>query len=117
MHIDRARSGPRSPRTPGAASAWTARSTAPARQLDDEGFLAGAVVTVAIDQTGSLPPSIEHDGRRYVLRPVDAVAADKPHRRRLASTADAASTVLFDPPGVLLDRLAGRPPLHYAEEA
>jgi transposase InsO family protein len=82
----------------------------------DEGFLAGAVVTVAIDLTHTAAPSIEHDGRRYVLRPVDAVAAGKTRRARSAA-APSAPAVPFDPPGALLDRLVGRPPRHRAKEA
>lgn len=81
----------------------------------DEGFLAGAVVTVAVDKTGTAAPVVEHDGRRYVLRPVDAVAAGKTRRKPPASLASAPA-VPFDPPGALLDRLAGRPPRHRTEE-
>jgi len=80
----------------------------------DEGFLAGAIVTVAIDKTGTAAPVVEHDQRRYVLRPVDLVAAGK--RRRKPPVTPTASTVPFDPPGALLDRLAGRPPRHRPEE-
>jgi putative transposase len=80
----------------------------------DEGFLAGAIVTA---------PVVEHDGRRYVLRPVDAVAAGK--TRRTPPTpptpptpaAPAAPTVPFDPAGALLDRVVGRPPRHRSKEA
>jgi len=79
----------------------------------DEGFLAGAVVTVAVDKTGSAAPIVEHDGRRYVLRPVDAVAAGKTRRTR-APSAPATPSVPFDPSGTLLDRLAGRLPRHRA---
>jgi putative transposase len=79
----------------------------------DEGFLAGAIVTVAVDKTGSAAPVVEHDGRSYVLRPVDAVAAGKTRRK---PPAPPAPTVPFDPPGALLDRLAGRPPRHRPEE-
>lgn len=81
----------------------------------DEGFLAGAVVTVAVDLTHTAAPVVEHDGRRYVLRPVDAVAAGKTRRARPAA-APAAPTVPFDPSGARLDRLVGRPPRHRAEE-
>jgi hypothetical protein len=81
----------------------------------DEGFLAGAIVTVAVDKTGSAAPVVEHDGRRYVLRPVDAVAAGKTRRNR-PLPAPSTATVAFDPPGVLLDRLAGRPPRHRPQE-
>jgi len=80
----------------------------------DEGFLAGAIVTVAIDKTGTAAPVVEHDQRRYVLRPVDLVAAGK--RRRKPPVTPTAKAVPFDPPGALLDRLAGRPPRHRPEE-
>jgi len=82
----------------------------------DEGFLAGALVTVVVDKTGTAAPVVEHDGRRYVLRPVDAVAAGKTRRMRHAPAAPA-PTVPFDPPGALLDRITGRPPRHRPEEA
>jgi putative transposase len=81
----------------------------------DEGFLAGAIVTVAVDKTGSAAPVVEHDGRRYVLRPVDAVAAGKTRRNRKLP-APPTPTVPFDPPGTLLDRLAGRSPRHRPQE-
>jgi hypothetical protein len=48
----------------------------------DQSFLAGAVVTVAVDMTGTEAPIVEHDRRRYVLRPVDPVAAGKTRRKR-----------------------------------
>ena len=83
----------------------------------DESFLAGALVTVAVDKTGSAPPVVEHDGRRYVLRPVDVVAAGKTRRKPPAPPAPPTPTVPFDPPGALLDRLVGRPPRHRPEEA
>jgi putative transposase len=79
----------------------------------DESFLAGAVVSVAVDKTGTAAPVVEHDGRRYTLRPVDAVAAGKTRRK---PPAPPASTVPFDPPGALLDRLVGRPPRHRSPE-
>ena len=82
----------------------------------DQGFLAGALVTVAVDQTGTAAPIVEHDDRRYVLRPVDAVAAGKTRRPRPAPPTPATPTVPFDPPGALLDRLVGRPPRHRPEE-
>lgn len=80
----------------------------------DEGFLAGTVVTVAYDMTGGAMPVVEHDGRRYVLRPVDAVAAGKTRRKRPAPSTSA--TVPFDPAGVLLDGLVGRAPRHRKPE-
>jgi len=82
----------------------------------DQGFLAGCLVTIAVDTTGTAPPVVEHDGRRYVLHPVDAVAAGKTRRPRPAATSDQTTTVSFDPAGVMLDQLAGRPPRHRAPE-
>jgi transposase InsO family protein len=79
----------------------------------DESFLSGAVVTVAVDLAGDAAPVVEHDGRRYALHPVDAVAAGK---RRRKPPAPPPPTVPFDPAGALLDRLAGRPPRHRPEE-
>ncbi|MCW5808641.1 MAG: DDE-type integrase/transposase/recombinase, partial [Deltaproteobacteria bacterium] len=80
----------------------------------DESFLSGAVVTVAVDLAGAAAPVVEHDQRRYTLRPVDAVAAGK--QRRKPPTPTTTSTVPFDPAGALLDRVAGRPPRHRPEE-
>lgn len=79
----------------------------------DESFLSGAVVSVAVDLAGAVAPVVEHDGRRYTLHPVDAVAAGK---RRRTPPAPPPPTVPFDPAGALLDRLAGRPPRHRLEE-
>jgi transposase InsO family protein len=80
----------------------------------DQGFLAGRVVTVAVDMTGAELPYIEHEGRRYLLRPVDAVAASRTRRTRPAPPPT--PTVPFDPAGALLDRVVGRPPRHRLEE-
>jgi transposase InsO family protein len=80
----------------------------------DESFLAGALVFVDVDNTGAAAPVVVHDGRRYVLRPVDVIAAGK--RRRPPPTPPRERTVEFDPPGVLLDGLVGRPPRHRPEE-
>lgn len=80
----------------------------------DQSFLAGALVTVAVDLTGSAAPVVEHDGRRYILRPVDAIAAGKTRRKQ--PTPERVTTVPFDPPGALLDQLVGRPPRHLAPE-
>jgi transposase InsO family protein len=80
----------------------------------DQGFLAGAVVTVAIDLTSTTAPIVEHDKRRYVLRPVDPIAAGKTRRKRPAPERPA--TIPFDPPGALLDRVVGRPPRHRLPE-
>ena len=80
----------------------------------DQSFLAGALVTVAIDMTGSAAPVVEHDGRRYVLRPVDAIAAGKTRRAPIAATPTKQTP--FDPAGALLDQAVGRPPRHRGEE-
>jgi len=79
----------------------------------DESFLAGAIVNVAVDLTGGEPPVVSYDDRRYVLHPVDAVAAGKTRRKPPALPAP---SVPFDPAGALLDRLPGRPPRHRREE-
>jgi transposase InsO family protein len=81
----------------------------------DQSFLAGALVTVAIDLTGSSAPVVEHDGRRYTLHHVDAVAAGKTRRKPPAPERTARTP--FDPAGALLDKLVGRPPRHGREEA
>jgi putative transposase len=80
----------------------------------DQSFLAGALVTVAIDMTGTAPPVVEHDGRRYTLRPVDAVAAGKTRRKPVAQASEKRTP--FDPAGALLDQLVGRPPRHGGSE-
>lgn len=74
----------------------------------DQSFLAGAIVTVAIDMTGTATPVVEHDDRRYTLHPVDAVAAGK--TRRKPHDKPPTAKVAFDPPGALLDKLVGRAP-------
>jgi hypothetical protein len=79
----------------------------------DESFLAGALVTVAVDLTSGEAPVVAYDDRRYVLRPVDPVAAGKTRRK---PPEPPPPSVPFDPPGALLDRLAGRPPRHRPEE-
>jgi putative transposase len=76
----------------------------------DQGFLAGRLVTVAYTLVGDAPPFVEHDGKCFVLRPVDAHANAKKKRRRQESPIT--PSVPFDPPGTLLDRAAGRPPRH-----
>ncbi|MGB7589023.1 MAG: DDE-type integrase/transposase/recombinase, partial [Solirubrobacterales bacterium] len=76
----------------------------------DQGFFAGRLVTVAYALVGDDLPFVEHDGKRFVLRPVDAQANAKKKRRRAQSPI--APSLPFDPPGALLDRAAGRPPRH-----
>ncbi len=80
----------------------------------DQGFLAGCLVTVAIDMTGADAPFIEHDSHRYLLRPVDAVAASKTRRKRPVPAPT--ETIPFDPAGALLDKLVGRPPRHRSSD-
>lgn len=80
----------------------------------DQSFLAGALVTVAIDMTGSAAPVVEHDGRRYTLRPVDAIVAGKTRRAPIASAPTKQTP--FDPAGALLDQAVGRPPRHGGSE-
>jgi transposase InsO family protein len=81
----------------------------------DESFLAGMVVTVAVDLAGAAAPAVEYDRRRYTLRPVDAVAAGKQRRKPPVPT-QATPTTPFDPAGALLDKIAGRKPRHRPEE-
>lgn len=80
----------------------------------DQSFLAGALVMVAVDMTGTAAPVVEHDRRRYVLCPVDPIAAGRTRRTRPAAKPEA--TVPFDPAGALLDRVVGRPPRHRSPE-
>ena len=82
----------------------------------DQSFLSGCLVTIAVDMTGTAEPVVEHDGRQYVLRSFDVVAAGKTRRKRPAPESDETDTVPFDPAGALLDRLVGRPPRHRAPE-
>jgi putative transposase len=72
----------------------------------DQGFLAGRMISLEVDLVGFRDPVALHDGHRYVLRPVDAVAASRTRRRRPAELPP--PTVPFDPAGALLDRAAGR---------
>jgi len=80
----------------------------------DQGFLAGTLVVVAVDMTSTTAPVVLHDGRQYVLRPVDPVTAGRTRRKRPVPEREA--TVPFEPPGALLDRLVGRPPRHRLPE-
>jgi len=76
-----------------------------------QGFLAGRIVTVArsLLHHGE-PPWVEHDGKRLVLYPVDAVsnARKKRQPRRPDAPPKPDKPVDFDPPKALLDRAAGR---------
>jgi len=82
----------------------------------DLGFLAGRLVTVSrclIDP--SEPPWIEHEGRRFLLHPVDPV---KNGTRRRSDNLDHAheSRVDFDPSRALLNRALGKSGGSDAEE-
>jgi putative transposase len=77
----------------------------------DQGYLAGRVVTIGRCLADpSLPPWVEHEGKRLELRPVDPVknARTKRPPRRPGTAAPSRKTVAFDPPGALLDKAAGR---------
>jgi transposase InsO family protein len=78
----------------------------------DQGFLAGRLVTVAHPLVGNDLPWVEHDGKRFELRLVNAVENAKRRRYRGEPPATPTAPVPFDPAGVLLDRAAGRPPRH-----
>lgn len=72
-----------------------------------EGFLAGRKVTVG--RTLADPrraPWVEHEDRRFALRPVDAVANGRRKRRKPKPGVDA---VDFDPVEALIDDAMGRP--------
>ena len=75
----------------------------------DQGLLAGRLVTVVRCLVpGAGPPAVEHQGKRLVLHPTDPVNNGKRKRTPIAPPPPSASTVLFDPPTVLLDRAVGR---------
>jgi transposase InsO family protein len=80
----------------------------------DQGFLAGAMVQVAycpIDQP--LAPWVEHQGKRYELRLVDAKAnatRKRPARRPWPREDAPPKSVAFDPAKTLLDRALGKKP-------
>jgi len=76
----------------------------------DQGFLAGRVVTVAYSLVGDDTPWVEHDSKRFALRPVDALANAKKKRHR--NERPSPPSVPFDPAGALVERAAGRPPRH-----
>ena len=79
----------------------------------DAGFLAGRVITVGRCLLDAEPaPWIEHNGKRFVLHPVDPPKNGKRKRQPDAAQTPAQSSIPFDPPTALLDRLLGRPPAH-----
>jgi hypothetical protein len=80
----------------------------------DAGFLAGKTVTVARCHLGQQAPWVEHEEKRFILRPVDAVA--NAHRRREPLPVVPERHVEFDPPGVMLDAAVGRKPRHGADD-
>ncbi len=72
-------------------------------------FLAGRLVTVARSLAEpDAPPWIEHEGKRFVLAPVDPIRNAR--RTRSVSNLDTPhpARVPFDPPSALLDRALGR---------
>lgn len=87
-------------------------STLPMDGIDwetDLGFLAGRLVTVhrcMVDS--SEPPWIEHEGRNYILSPVDPIK--NAHRVRPQNCLEKVheSKVPFDPAKALLDKAMGR---------
>jgi hypothetical protein len=78
----------------------------------DQGFLAGAMVQVAycpLDRP--LAPWVEHQGKRYALRRVDAAAnarRRRPPRRPVAPRTTNDSSVRVGPAQALLDRATGK---------
>ncbi len=75
----------------------------------DLGFLAGRVVTVArclVDPDAM--PWLEHQGKPYLLRPVDPVRNGRRSRPDVPLDAPRAASVPFDPPKALLDKAVGR---------
>lgn len=81
----------------------------------DQGFLAGAVVTVVAAHAGLAgEPVALHDGHRYPLRPADPIAASRTRRPRRGQPPP--PSVPFDPAGALLDQAAGRRPRHRKDQ-
>jgi putative transposase len=85
----------------------------------DQGYLAGQLVTLGrclLDPSEA--PWIEHNGKRFVLHPVDpranATRLRPPRRPRI--DANKGTKPSFDPAGALLDRAAGRRPRHAKAE-
>lgn len=74
-----------------------------------EVFLAGRLVTACRTLANAQDaPWVEHDGRRYNLRPVDPVANGRLRKKRKPKPG--VNAVDFDPPGVLLERMLRKPP-------
>ena len=85
----------------------------------DQGYLAGRIVTVGRCLTdASLPPWVEHEGKRLELHPVDAAKNARTERRPRCPgvPTPANKTVPFDPAGALLDQATGRAPAHLDDE-
>lgn len=79
-----------------------------------QGFLVRQLVTVARSMLHpTRPPWVEHQGRRYLLHPVDAVANSR-RSRPAFKPKPGVDAIPFDPAGVLLDRAMGR--LHRPED-
>ncbi len=72
----------------------------------DQSYLAGQTVTVALCfATPGDPPWVEHEGKRYVLRPLDAVKNSARKRAQRVDTHEDKPTrfVEFDPVAALLE--------------
>ena len=77
-----------------------------------EAFLAGRLVTACRTLANAQDaPWVEHDGRRYNLRPVDPVANGRLRKKRKQKPG--VDAVDFDPPGVLLERMLRKPPRYH----
>jgi hypothetical protein len=75
----------------------------------DLGFLAGRMVTVArclVDPEA--PPWLEHEGKPYLLRPVDPIRNGQRSRPAVHRDTPPEARVPFDPPKALLDKAVGR---------
>lgn len=79
----------------------------------DQGHLAGRIVTLCRSLADlSLPPWVEHEGKRYDVHPVDPVKNSRRPRppRRPEVDESIPCHPAFDPPKALLDRAIGRKP-------
>lgn len=75
----------------------------------DLGYLAGRLVTVSRCLVEpEAPPWLEHEGKRYLLRPVDPVRNGRRPRPACNLDTPHVARVPFDPPSTLLDKAVGR---------
>jgi transposase InsO family protein len=79
----------------------------------DQGFLAGRIITIGRCLADlSLPPWVEHEGKRWALHPVDPVRNARrrrpPRRPDAEGGAGPASPPAFDPAGALLTSTRNR---------